>query len=192
VSEANWRLQKELKRARHSAAASRRARWTAALIEKSPAPNTPPAERADPVVACKTSRRKRSNCQDNSQVSRRHVGAGLRNRLIRQEIIGRTARCPRRGNGPNLPLVPAVPSSYPPFAILHKPSSQHGRGVLLEVRIQQLANLFAEIGGVREPGEFVALKARFRSGEKKIPRRFDFWAGHGKSPEKELRVTISV
>ena len=65
-----------------------------------------------------------------------------------------------------------------PLALLDEPARQHGAGVFLDPLIEQSANLLAEIGGMTEAREFVALKRIARSREKKLPRRLGWGTGH--------------
>lgn len=58
-----------------------------------------------------------------------------------------------------------------PFALFDQPAREHGAGVLFHPLIEQSANLLAEIGGMTETREFVALERVARSREKKLPRR---------------------
>ena len=44
------------------------------------------------------------------------------------------------------------------FPLLHEPARQHGGGVFLHPKVEKRADLLAEIGGMAEPGEFVALQ----------------------------------
>jgi len=54
------------------------------------------------------------------------------------------------------------------FPLLHQPARQHGRGILLHPQVKQRADLLAEIGGMAEPREFIALQRVSRSREKKL------------------------
>lgn len=60
------------------------------------------------------------------------------------------------------------------FALLHQPACQQRRGIFFQPGIEQLSHLFAEIGGVTQTRQFIALQRRTRSREKKLPRRLDF------------------
>ena len=92
---------------------------------------------------------------------------GRRGRAIRKKIIGHGMSASRerfsRGNV-FLPLLRAFP-------LLHQPAGQHGRGILVHPKVEKRANLLAEIGGMAETGEFIALQRISRSREKKLPRR---------------------
>ena len=57
------------------------------------------------------------------------------------------------------------------FALFHQPARQHCGGVLLEPGVQQLRDLFAEIGGVAEPRKLIALQGIARRREKELPGR---------------------
>jgi hypothetical protein len=55
--------------------------------------------------------------------------------------------------------------------LLHQPAGEHGGGVLFQPGIEKLANFLAEIGGMTQAREFIALKAVPRGREKELPRR---------------------
>ena len=83
---------------------------------------------------------------------------------IRKKIIGRSITVFRdsfSGNGGFVNLLRAFP-------LLHQPARQHGRGILLHPQVKQRADLLAEIGGMAEPREFIALQRVSRSREKKL------------------------
>ena len=50
------------------------------------------------------------------------------------------------------------------FPVLHQPASQHSRRVFLHPQVEKSANFLAEIGGMAEPREFVALQGVPRGG----------------------------
>src|SRR5271155_3261170 len=50
------------------------------------------------------------------------------------------------------------------FALVDQPAGEHGVGVFFEPLIEQCANFLADVGGVAEPGEFVALQGVARGG----------------------------
>lgn len=102
------------------------------------------------------------------------AGPGRR-RAIREEIIGH-----------RMSLLLGLARSGKGFrqrefalAMLHKPARQHGGRIFLHPLIEQSRNLLAQVGGVAEPGKFVALQAVARSREEKLPRRLGFVARHG-------------
>ena len=64
------------------------------------------------------------------------------------------------------------------FALLHEPARQHGGGVFFHPKIEKGADLLAEIGGMAEPREFIALQRISRSGEQELPRRLGFVMVH--------------
>jgi hypothetical protein len=55
------------------------------------------------------------------------------------------------------------------FALLHQPAGKHGGGFFGEPLVEQGGDLLAEIGGVTETREFVALQGVARSGEQEFP-----------------------
>lgn len=65
-----------------------------------------------------------------------------------------------------------------PFALLNQQARKHGTGVFFDPLVKQRANFLAEIGGVAETREFVALQRISRSREKKLPRGLRLGTGH--------------
>ena len=84
-----------------------------------------------------------------------------RDRPIRKKIIGRSITVFRDSFSGFVNLLRAFP-------LLHQPARQHGRGILLHPQVKQRADLLAEIGGMAEPREFIALQRVSRSREKKL------------------------
>ncbi len=76
------------------------------------------------------------------------------------------------------------------FLLLHQPARQHGCGVFLDPKVEQRADLLAEIGGMVEPREFIALQRVPRSRKKKLPRRLSLVVVHGGLLEERLRRLI--
>jgi hypothetical protein len=114
--------------------------------------------------------------------SRAGAKIGRRARLIREKVIGhdlrgfapvigrRTAvaiRCGRYG-------WVALLARGGAFALLHQPTRQHGRGVLFEPGIEQLRDLFAEIGSMAQTRKFVTLQGIAGCRQKKLPGRLGF------------------
>jgi len=56
------------------------------------------------------------------------------------------------------------------FPLLHQPASQHGGRVFLHPQVEKSADLLAEISGMTETREFIALQRVSRSREKELPR----------------------
>jgi hypothetical protein len=110
---------------------------------------------------------------------------GRRSRPIGEKIIGRSMSrfassvgrrsllIGRRGLRILRPLGDAVFAGCGTFPLLHQPPRQHRRGVFFQPGIEQLRDLFAEIGGVAEPRKLVALQRVSRCREKELPR----WLG---------------
>src|SRR5260370_15917980 len=93
---------------------------------------------------------------------------GRRGRLMREKIIGHGMR----GLAPSI----AVHRSFlhnRMLALLHQPARQQSRGVLIEPGIQQLRDLFTEIGGVVQAGKFVAVQRIARGREEELPPRLN-------------------
>jgi len=88
---------------------------------------------------------------------------------ICQNIIGRSVPVFRgrdRGRGGG---VFGVHSENRALALLDQPASKHGRGVFLEILIQQFGDFLAEIGGVGQARKLVRLERGAGSGEKEFP-----------------------
>jgi hypothetical protein len=64
------------------------------------------------------------------------------------------------------------------LALLHQPAREHGASILFKPLIEKRADLLAEIGGMVETREFVALQRSARSREKELPRRLGLVTGH--------------
>jgi hypothetical protein len=99
-----------------------------------------------------------------------------RNGDIREEIIGRTG-CGLRGL---LLRGGGLAEARRALALLEEPSGKQGSSAFLHPLIQKLADLFAEIGGVVQPGEFKALQRERRCGAKELPRRLGLRAVHAR------------
>lgn len=99
---------------------------------------------------------------------------GLRGGSIRKKIIGHSVRSvvARIDSGKRFRQAGGA------FALLQKPARQHGRGGFLQPLIHQGRYLLAEIGGVRQTREFVALQGVFGSGKKELPGRLRGTCGH--------------
>jgi len=68
------------------------------------------------------------------------------------------------------------------FALSDKPARNGCRGVFFQPLIHQRADLLAEIGGMTQAGQFIALQAVARSGKQKLPRGLGAVASHLSSP----------
>ena len=92
---------------------------------------------------------------------------GRGGRPIRKKVIGHGMSASRERFGRGNVLLPLLRA----FPLLHQPAGQHGCGILVHPKVEKRANLLAEIGGMAETGEFIALQRISRSREKKLPRR---------------------
>ena len=98
---------------------------------------------------------------------------------IRQKIIGH--RIPVRGSGFGGGLVrrrQGVRGVNGALSLLDQPTGDQGVGVLVHPLVKEGRDLLAQVGGVGEAREFVAVKRVARSGEKKLPRRLGAVVGH--------------
>lgn len=115
-----------------------------------------------------------------------------RNETIRQEIIGHRLRGDLRVHGAvSRGLRCGVAVRWAWFGrsrfvgrddgalpLLDEPAGEHGGGIFLDPGINEAGDLFAEIGGVAEAGEFVTLQGVAGSGQKKFPGRLGAIGGH--------------
>ena len=121
-----------------------------------------------------------------SENSASPVGAVRRRHPIRQEIIGRT--CGLRWRG----LARRNIGSGRLHALIHQPASQHRRGVLFQVLIEEFANLLTQVGGVSKTGQLVGLQGISRGSKKKLPRWLHRVFGHGDAPKIEQVFNVTV
>jgi hypothetical protein len=77
------------------------------------------------------------------------------------------------------------------FALLDEPASEHGVGIFLEPLVEEGTDLFADVGGVAEAREFVALKRVARCGEKELPGWLGIVTGHGALRECVLQEQLA-
>jgi hypothetical protein len=112
---------------------------------------------------------------------------GRRERPIGKKVIGHSRRYFRNtltGRGVFLHLLLAFP-------LLHQPAREQRRGIFLHPLVEKAANLFAEIGGMAEAREFIALQRIARGREKELPRGFGFAIRHVDLLEESiLNVTV--
>lgn len=121
---------------------------------------------------------------------------GPRERPIRKKIIGHGMSVFRKSFTRGSVFLRLLRA----FLLFHQPARQHGRGIFLDPKIEQRAYLLAEIGGMVETREFIALQRVSRSGKKKLPRRLSFVVVHAGLLEscahtltlrkKQSRITI--
>lgn len=99
---------------------------------------------------------------------------------IRQKIIGHRMAVCRRGFGAGLVRRGlGFRGKNGALALLDQPAGDHGVGVFVEPLVEKGRDLFAEIGRVAKPREFVALEGVAGSGEKELPGRLGAVRGHG-------------
>jgi hypothetical protein len=124
----------------------------------------------------------------NSKLSRCAAIYGRRDRLIRENIIGHRRHATRRIAELRFARMRRILNPRRAFALFHEPSREHGGGVFIQPRIEQLANLLAEIGGVTQPREFVALERISRSRQKELPWRLRLLGGHRCLPRRSWQL----
>lgn len=99
---------------------------------------------------------------------------GRRDRPIRKKIIGHAMPVQQRRSGGLRGFLRVRRA----LALLHQPAREHGRGILLDPLIEKGADLLAEIGGMTETREFIALQRIARSREKELPRGLALGTDH--------------
>lgn len=104
------------------------------------------------------------------------------------EIIGRSTH----GVGSQFSAARAHRSVSHPVAVFHQPSRQQGGRSLLQPDIEQFDDLFANVCGMAQPRQFVALERRAGSGKQEIPRRLGFGMTVHVSPHRKTDVTIKL
>src|SRR5208337_2849105 len=110
------------------------------------------------------------------------TGSARRNDTIPQKVIRRTTplvfgRC---GRGSSQFTEDGA------FALIHQPARQHGRGIFLEVLIQERSQFLAQIRRMSEAGKFIALQGIAGSGEKEFPGRLGVVGVHENLPGQVL------
>ncbi len=106
-----------------------------------------------------------SRCAD--ETSAWSTGSARWNDPFPQKVIGRTTplvfgAC---GRGSSLFFEDSA------FALIHQPACQHGRGVFLEVLIQERSQFLAQIRRMSEAGKFIGLQRVAGSGQQELPGR---------------------
>lgn len=119
---------------------------------------------------------RRNKPTESAQNSSRSSRIRLRQRRIREEIIGRTLAVFGPGAagkwGKNLASL-----------MLQKPSGDHRGSKLLYPLVQNRPGLLSKIRSVSQPRELVALQAVARCGQQEFPRGKGVVSGHDGSPE---------
>ena len=144
--------------------------------------NTPPLMLPVIPAAAKNKLQRQEISRRADETSAWSTGSARRNHTIPQKVIGRTTplvfgRCGRGGS---------FFSEDSAFALIHQPACQHGRGVLLEVLIQERCQFLAQIGRMSEAGKFIALQCVAGSGEKEFPGRLSVVRIHENLPVQVL------
>ena len=129
--------------------------------------DTPPLMLPLAPAAAKIKPKKHETLRRADETSGSSTGSARRNDAIPQKVIGRTTplvfgRC---GRGSSHFAEDGA------FALIHQPARQHGRGIFLEVLIQEGSQFLAQIRRMSEAGKFIALQGIARSGEQEFPGR---------------------
>ncbi len=117
------------------------------------------------------------------------AGNVRRNDAIRQKIIGH--RMAVRGGGLGCGRFRGGAKDGA-FALLDEPAGEHCGSVFLEPLVEEGSDLLAEIGGVGQAGELVALESVAGGGEKELPGRLSAVVGHGKLRWRYIPINISM
>ena len=133
-------------------------------------PRMPPVN----ATAGKNKRKRHEKLRRVGEVSGSSTRSARRNDPIRKNVIGRSAALGSNRSGRRSGLF----AEDGAFALIHEPASEHGGGVFLEILVEEGAQFLAEIGGVSEAGEFVALEGVAGSGEKELPGRLSVIGVH--------------
>ena len=143
---------------------------------------TPLGDPGGSGLRAESSRKTRRACDAVGCRSRAGAKIGRRACLVGKKIIGRDLR----GFAPGMRRGTAIAicrdgagrlawlEGGGAFALLHQPTSQHGRGVLFEPGIEQLGDLLAEIGSMAQARQFVTLQGITGRRQKELPGRLGF------------------
>ena len=110
------------------------------------------------------------------------TGSARWNDPFPQKVIGRTTPLVFGGCGRGSSLF----FKDSAFALVHQPARQHGRGVFLEVLIQERTQFLAQIRRVSEARKFVGLERIAGSGEQEFPWRLGVIGVHENLPDQVL------
>ena len=156
------------------------------LLKRKPL-RTPVSPWLDRSGTGKTRPEKTMEARNKRSASGRTARLGLRSRLIREEIIGHRMRAVMPIARPRFRRGVRLRDAKRALALLHEPAREHGGGIFLQPGIQQLADLFAEIGGMAEPGKFVALERIARRREQELPGGLRLVHGHSILQQEMIR-----
>jgi len=139
--------------------------------------DTPPGQNDHSSVSASASGKLRIEHRKIAFTSSRASVCGRGDRPIRKKVIGHGVSIfPERFSRGSILL-----RLLRTFPLFHQPASQHSGGVFLHPQVEKRSDLLAEIGGMAETREFVALQRVTRSGEKELPRGLGLVVVHGAS-----------
>jgi len=162
--------------ARHERRASVTAWWNRDDVD------TPPLMPPLIPAAAKSKPKRHETLRRADETSGSHTGSARRNDTIPQKVIGRTTPLVFRGCGRGSSLF----AEDGALALIHQPARQHGRGIFLEVLIQERPQFLAQIRRMSEAGKFIALQRIAGSGEKEFPGRLGVVGVHENLLDKVL------
>ena len=154
-----------------------------------PAPLSAPLRRLAQSVLCSESGASLSS--KTRKINLTSCGAGAwrrRSRALRKNIIGHEMASGTSLLRKDFFRRRLFGNRRGPLALVYQQAREHGAGGFIDPLIEQRANLFAQIGGMTETGEFVALQRITRSREKELPGRLSLGTGHRRLLE-ELLIT---
>jgi hypothetical protein len=76
--------------------------------------------------------------------------------------------------------------------LLHEQAREHGVSVFFHPLVEQRPDFLAEIGGMGETGEFIALQRVTRGRQEELPGRLGWGTGHRRLPEEHLDLNSLV
>ena len=144
--------------------------------------DTPPLMPPMIPAAAKNKPKRHETVRRADETSGPSTGSARRNDAFPKKVIGRTTplvfgRCGRRSSHF---------AEDGAFALIHQPARQHGRGIFLEVLIQERSQFLAQIRCMSEAGKFIALQGIAGSGEKEFPGRLGVVGVHENLPDQVL------
>ena len=131
-------------------------------------------------ATAKNTLKRHENSRRADETSGSCTGSARRNDTIPQKVIGRTTPLVFGGCGRSLFGQDGA------FALIHQPARQHGRGIFLEVLIQEGAQFLAQIRRMSEAGKFIALQRIAGSSEQEFPGRLGVVRVHENLLDKVL------
>jgi hypothetical protein len=144
--------------------------------------DTPPLMLPMPPAADKSSIKRHEILRRAEETSGSCTDCARRSDALPQKVIGRTPPFVLGGCGRGSSLF----GEDGALALIHQPACQHGRGIFLEVLIQECPQFLAQIRRVSEAGKFIALQGIAGRREKEFPGRLGVIGVHENLPDQVL------